>query len=268
LIHTRSRTLLWGLTILLATIRCSDARQPAAPGPSAPHKLKYEEPKVLTGSIYSAGLDAQKLLFKFKRVATRTGHTLDVVRDYSYPDGKLAAREHVVYEGNALALFELEETQSGEKGSARVFRESGNPEQGRIEFDYIKGPDARTKPRSEPLTPDVLVADMMGPFLKDNWDRLARSEKVKCRYIVVPRRETVGFTFGKESDSIWHGREVMIVRMEPSSRLLSALVNPLFFTIERQPPHRVLQYVGRTTPKIASGSKWKDLDALTVFDWP
>src|SRR5262249_46513840 len=162
----------WGLTILLATSRCSDARhQPAAPGPSVPHKLKYEEPKVLSGEIYSTGSGPQKLLFRFKRVATRTGQTLDVVRDYSYPDGKLAAREHVVYEGNALALFELEETQSGGKGSARVVRDSGNVEQGRIEFDYSKGsdPNARTKPRSEPLAPDVLVGDMIGPFLKVNW---------------------------------------------------------------------------------------------------
>jgi hypothetical protein len=269
LIHKRRRTLFWGLTILLATSLGSDARQPAETSPSEPHKLKYEEPKVLTGEIFAAGSDPQKLLFKFKRVATRNGQTLDVVREYSYPDGKLAAREHVVYKGNALVLFELEETQSGGKGSARVFRESGKGDLGKIEFDYTKGPDpnARTKPRSEPLAPDVLVADMIGPFLRDNWERLARGEKVKCRYIVVPRRETVGFTFVKESDSTWHGRDVMILRMEPTSRLLSALVNPLFFTIEKQPPHRVLQYVGRTTPKIAAGSKWKDLDALTVFDW-
>jgi hypothetical protein len=29
----------------------------------------------------------------------------------------------------------------------------------------------------------------------------------------------------------------------------------------------VLQYVGRTTPKLKEGNKWKELDALTVFDW-
>jgi hypothetical protein len=29
----------------------------------------------------------------------------------------------------------------------------------------------------------------------------------------------------------------------------------------------VLQYDGRTTPKLKDGSKWKDLDAATVFDW-
>jgi hypothetical protein len=55
--------------------------------------------------------------------------------------------------------------------------------------------------------------------------------------------------------------------MEVSSLLLAPLVDPLFFTIEKAPPHRVLQYVGRTTPKIQSRGKWKDLDAVTVIDW-
>jgi hypothetical protein len=90
---------------------------------------------------------------------------------------------------------------------------------------------------------------------------------VKCRYIVVPRRETVGFTFTKEAASTWQGRQVLIVRMEASSQVIAALVNPLVFTVEQAWPHRVLQYVGRTTPKTQAGSKWKDLDAVTVFDW-
>jgi hypothetical protein len=85
--------------------------------------------------------------------------------------------------------------------------------------------------------------------------------------IVVPRRETVGFTFLKQSETTWRGQEVVTVRMEATSAILGALVDPLFFTIQKAPPHRVLQYVGRTTPKIRAGGKWKDLDAVTVFDW-
>jgi hypothetical protein len=41
----------------------------------------------------------------------------------------------------------------------------------------------------------------------------------------------------------------------------------LFFTIENAPPYHVLQYAGRTTPKVRAGEKWEDFDALTVFDW-
>ena len=77
----------------------------------------------------------------------------------------------------------------------------------------------------------------------------------------------MGFTFTKDAASSWQGRQVLLIRMEASSRFIAALVNPLVFMIEQAPPHRVLQYVGRTTPKIQTGGKWKDLDGVTVFDW-
>ena len=71
----------------------------------------------------------------------------------------------------------------------------------------------------------------------------------------------------KSAESTFQGKEVMLVKMGVSSVLLAALVDPLFFTIEKAPPHHILQYVGRTTPKLQAGTKWKDLDAVTVFVW-
>ena len=46
-----------------------------------------------------------------------------------------------------------------------------------------------------------------------------------------------------------------------------ALIDPLFFTIQKEGKRRILEYVGRTTPKLREGKKWKDLDAVTVFEW-
>jgi len=192
---------------------------------------------------------------------------LEVHRDFTYPDGKPAARERVIYEGNALVSFELEELQTGAGGSARIRRISDDGANGSIEFEYAKEHGGKPKTRTEDLRENTLIADMIGPFLKSHWEGLSRGEAVKCRYIVVPRRESVGFTFTKAAASTWKGRQVLTVRMEATSPIVAALVNPLVFTIEQAPPHRVLQYVGRTTPKIQAGGKWKDLDGVTVFDW-
>ncbi len=84
---------------------------------------------------------------------------------------------------------------------------------------------------------------------------------------VLPRRETVGFIFVKSSESAWEGQPVLILKMEPSSRVIAALVEPLYFSLQKAPPHHVLEYIGRTTPKIETGGQWRDLDAVTVFDW-
>jgi hypothetical protein len=192
-----------------------------------------------------------------------------VRREYTYPDGRPAAREHVLYEGNRLVAYELEDLQTGAAGSAKVERDPKRPANASLAFQYSPSASARPSSavKSEPLLPDTLVDDMVGPFLAAHWEALQRAEKVSCRYAVVSRRETVGFAFLKESDSKWRGRDVLIVKMEPASWFISALVDPLFFTVEKAPPHRVLQYVGRTTPKLPVGGKWKDLDAVTVFDW-
>ena len=234
---------------------------------AADAELKYEAPQYLTGAIYGQGADSKKLLYHFKRVATRSGSTLKVERTYTYPDGKPAARERVVYEGDSLVSLELEELQIGAAGSARVRRSAPNAAKGSIDFEYRAEPGGRTKTSSEALKANTILGDMVGPFLASNWDALARGDQVKCRYLVVPRRETVGFTFVKSGESTWQGKEVMLVKMEASSVLLAALVDPLFFTMEKAAPHRVLQHAGRTTPKLQVGSKWKDLDAVTVFDW-
>jgi len=56
--------------------------------------------------------------------------------------------------------------------------------------------------------------------------------------------------------------------MEPTSPIIARLIDPVIFTVEKDGPHRVLQYVGRVTPKTKAGTKWADLDATFVFDWP
>lgn len=238
----------------------SDLKHPNAP-------LAYEEPTFLAGSIYEEGTLSPKLLFKFQRQASRSGAKLEVRREYTYPDGKLAATERVTYRGDELMDYELNEVQTGAKGRARIQAAPDHSPKKLIEFQYADHPGAKVKTRTEVLSPDTLINDMVGPFLVSHWDALIHGDKLRCRYIVVPRRETVGFTFLRVSDAKWRGRDVLLVRMEPSSALLAALVKPLFFTIEKSLPHRILQYVGRTTPQLQDRGKWNDLDAVTVFDW-
>jgi len=224
--------------------------------------LKFEEPKFLTAAIYRA--DRKELQFRFTRRVTRSGSTLNVLREYTYPDGKLAVRERAVYQGDKFVSFTLEELQTGGSGDAKI---AGKPTEGNISFKYTKEPGGKEKSRAEELRPDTIQCDMLAPFLVSHWGALMKGETVKCRYIAVPRRETVGFTFSKKSESTSAGKPVVIIKMEPSSPIISALVDPLFFTMEKGGQHHVLEYTGRTTPKIRDGKNWKDLDAVTVFDW-
>jgi hypothetical protein len=247
------------LLLALALFIAPDAKSETAP-------FKYEEPKSLTATIYS--LDRKTVLFKFSRHLTRSGNKLEAIREYIYPDGKLAARERVVYNSDDLQAYELHELQTGAYGRANVRPDPDNPARKVLSFEASKNPaSGAPKQRSEPLRTDTLTYDMVGPFLVEHWDALMKGEEVKCRMIVAPRAETVGFRAVKESESQWQGKPIVNLRMEPTSPVIRALVDPLHFKVEKQSPHRVFEYTGRTTLKIKSGSKWEDLDALTVFDW-
>ena len=219
----------------------------------------YENPKLLSGVVYASEPGSNKLLYKFTRSATRSGSTVRVQRDYTYPDGKPAAREVITYDGNALVSFELEELQIGASGIATIRREGGNSTKAGIEFSYTKEPGAKTKVATENLAENILNSDMIATFLASHWNKLVLGEKLKTRYLVVPRTETVGFTFVKEPETPGQDQKVIIVKMEATSPILAALVDPLFFTLEKAPPHRVLRYAGRTTQKskrVANGKTW------------
>jgi hypothetical protein len=235
---------------------------------AAESSVDYEEPKLLTGTIYEMSSGTNKVLFTFKRTAARSNAAVHVVRDFLDPNGSLAAREIVVFERGQLVSIQLDERQTGAHGSSKVVVDGNDSAKQKLLFDWIAGADAKKKSDSEALKADTLIGDMIPYFIVSHWNELARGDAVNFRFIAQSRLETVGFKLMKESDVIGRGQPAVRLRMEPSSVIIRQLVHPLFFIVEKNGSHRVLEYIGRTTPKQRDGNKWKDLDARTVYDWP
>jgi len=231
---------------------------------SDPNPLKYESPASLTGTI--CDVISTNVLFKFKRTATRVGTNVNVVREFTTPDGTLAARETLLYEGDNLLSYDFDEFQIGAIGSARILHDPTKRAVDKIEFSY-QVREGKNEKTTESLRPNTLSGDMVGRFLVDHLADLSQGREINCRFLVVSRRETVGFSFSKQTETTWRGTPVVVIRMAPTSMVIGLIVEPLFFTIEKNGKHRVLQYTGRTTPKIKSEAGWKDLDAVTSFDW-
>jgi len=225
----------------------------------------YLAPKLLTGSIYEK--QGGRLLFTFRRTATQTGDVVLVLRGFQNPDGSLAAQERVRYERSRLVSFELDERLTGAGGNARVELLPNHRQ--RVQFQYTtrsSGADQRRQ-KSETVRDELLISDMLPGFMVKHWDELNRGEAIKFRYVVVPRLETIGFKLRRNTTAELHGKKVVTIKMEPTSALIAQFLDPLVFTVEAEAPHRILRYWGRTTPRMRSGGSWKDLDALTVFDW-
>ncbi|MDB6059298.1 MAG: hypothetical protein JWO95_3142 [Verrucomicrobiales bacterium] len=223
---------------------------------------KYEQPFFRTATIYARGSNRKTVLFKLSRTVSRNGNSVKAAREFTSPDGKVAAREWLTYDGDKLVSYELDDPQTGSKGSAKVVRDG---DKAKLVFEFTTG--NKTKTGSETFRSDTVVNDMIYPCLASHWKELMSGEAVKCHYIALSRAETVGFDFVKTGETTVNGKPVVIVKMSPSNFIISALVDPLIFMIEKNGEHRVLDYDGATTPHIKVGDKFKDLDAITVFDW-
>jgi hypothetical protein len=227
----------------------------------------FFDPAVLTGTIYAKGGNPGAILFTFRRTASRDGSTVRVLREFSRPDGTVVSREKVLYDAGKLVSCQTEEPLIGTRGSIIVQSNPKDPRERRVDFEYISEPGGGKRTGNEKLEKDMLVNDMVAPFLAVHWNELKNGLTVRCRLVALTRAETVGFKFFKDSETLWRGKPAILVTMQPTSWIIARLVDPIVFTVEAGGQHRILQYVGRVTPRIPKGNKWADVDGVSVYDW-
>ena len=209
------------------------------------------------GTIYPKDESPLKtVLFTFERSEeTKDGKTI-VHRNYKDASGKIAIKEVLTYENGRVVELVLEQIQLSEKG--RFYLKDG-----RAHFEYKK--NGEKDEDDEKYKDNLLVSDEVVPYLRKNWSKLLEGNDVDIRYVVLDRKETVGFTFKLEKKTTWEGKEAILIKMSPSSIFIKALVKPLFFTMTIG-DKQLQRLDGRTTPKIKTNNEWKDLDAVTLYD--
>jgi len=235
--------------------------------PAAPEAYDYAKPALFTGTLYEIGSDRKKVLYTFRRTAARSGSTVHVERQFLDTNGTVAAVEKALYESNHLVSFEMQEFQAGVSGAVRIAPDPKDPARQQLWISYGHGL-IPPKGDAQELPPDTLVDDTLYPFLLAHWDDLMRGDAVKFHFVSLEWKRTFMFRFVKTAKSGQNGRTVELIKMEPVNLFVARLVNPLVFTVEKDRPHRILSYTGRTTPRLQKGKSWKYLDAETVFDWP
>lgn len=225
------------------------------------------ELKLVTGTIYQKDSERKKVLFLFQRTATPTGDTLHVERKFLQPDGTLVAVENIVYQGDQLLDYTMSEPRANIFGDIHTRPDAKAAGARRILINYCHSPAAHKKTDGEPLQPDTLIADNLYPFIITHWQELMNGASVKFRFIALEQECAYNFQLTKESESSVNHHSLVRLKMTPTNPLVSMMVAPLYFTLEKDGGRRLLNYVGRTTPRIKKGKVWKYLDAETVFDW-
>lgn len=247
--------------LCVPTAHAADTAPPASRAP-----FDYAEPKVLTATLYETGSDRKKVLFTFRRTATRSNDTVKVERRFLRPDGSMAAVETAVYDSDQLVSFQMKEFQAQVSGSVEIASAIKKSSQPKIFISYDNSL-APKKGDAQNLQPDTVVDDTVYPFMLMHWDTLMQGDAVKFRFVSLEWERTFMFRFVKTGETLINGRLAEQIKMEPTNLFVARLVDPLIFNVEKSAPHRIVSYIGRTTPRIKKGNSWKYLDAETVFDW-
>jgi hypothetical protein len=252
----------WLLGIPPAGLAADTTNTPAAAA------YDYASPALVTGTLYAIGSDRKQILYTFRRTATRSGDTVIAIRQFLATNGAVAAEEDATYTDGRLVSFQMREFQAGVSGAIRVATDPKHPDRPKLFISFGHSLTPPAKGDTETLAPDTVIDDTLYPFMMAHWDDLMRGDAVKFHFVSLERERTYEFRFVKTGESQEAGRTVERIKMEPVSKFVAVFVDPMWFTVQKDSPHRILSYTGRTTPRVQKGKAWKYLDAETVFDWP
>jgi len=238
----------------------ADIASPATPA------YDYAKPKLLTGTLYAVGSDRKKVLYTFRRTAVRAGAMVHVERQFLGTNGTVAAVEKVLYESNQLVSYEMQDFQARVSGAIHIEPDPENPARQKIFISYTHGLTP-PKGRARTLQPDTVIDDTLYPFMLAHWDELMHGKAVEFHFVSLEWERAFEFELVKTGESVQDGQPVVQITMKPASFFIARLVKPLLFTVQKNDPHGIRSYIGRTTPRIPKGNSWKYLDAETVFNY-
>lgn len=224
---------------------------------SAPSSLAGD----FTGVLYEKGSERKKPLFRFDhKESTQPGNKLIYKNTFTDMGGKTVVTEEVIFEkapDGALKVqkYGIDHLQASEKGQVVV---NG----GKVEFEYTK--EGKTEKDDEDWEPNFVVGPSIVDYLRKNWDKILKGDTVDTRYAALDRKETVGFKFFKVEEKKVGDRDAVVVKMKPTSFVIAAIVDPLFFTLDKKTVN-LLELTGRTLPRQLVDGKLKPLDVDAVY---
>lgn len=205
------------------------------------------------GDLYAPDSGRGKLLFRYAVSETPDGRYRRAT--FTTPGGELAATEEVRARNGGLAHYTVVHHQAGRKGEIR--REGD-------QLVYRWTEDGETQESREAWSPEVVVGALLGGRIRRHWAELLRGESFEVQLAVADRRTSYGFEVSKTGERRLDGAPVVVVEVAPSSFLLSALVDPIAFTISRD-GDTIHEIHGRATPLRRVGGSWEPTVADGVY---
>lgn len=209
------------------------------------------------GEVYELGSDQKEILYRVQGKHSGDRRDFEISSTFLTPDGRVATHEAGVVKGGELMKYTLEKPLEGVSGQLLV---KGK----RALFSYQDG--KKRDHDSEAFKPSLVAGATLIPYLGERWDQVLAGKKVKVRFAVMDRTETVGFEYEKVKELTYDGKPAVLIKMEPTSFIIDALVDTIYFVFDKKTA-RVLEFRGQTLPKRKVDGKWRKFDARIVYHY-
>ena len=200
------------------------------------------------GRIDAYDLNRKTLLFQGKTTMARQGTIVSESTVYTRTDGTVLQTIELDYEMASLKVvrYQLIDPRSGE---TETVTSSGN----RVVLTYRAS--AKDGEDSETLAwkASHTCTELMAARIQRNLDALIRGETLVMKLLVPSRLGTVEFRAKGEGGTTLSGQPAIVIRAEPAFWLFRIMVAPLRFVYAATPPHRLLEYRGRSSVKTDTG---------------
>ncbi len=214
---------------------------------------------ILKGKIFDQEGDPSTVLFSFERTErTEGGKRIVEGKYFEVPGNTLALHEKLIYAQGATLFerYEYERAISNESAVVEI-------RDGKIHFSY--NDNGKKEDNKEKLEENTINRDEIVPFIKRNWDKLMKGEKLKSRFVLPDRAETIGFGLRKRENVTEKGIAAVRVVMFALSPFVAAVAGDTFLTFETAGEHRLLKVEGRTPVLKRVGKAFKTLNGRIEF---
>ncbi len=212
---------------------------------------------VATLALIAAGLSANGVIFvdgkqRFTLTVTekREGQTVQKITEYLDNSGKLAAKDATTYIATTLEVTDgtLENYQTG--SIEKITRLAA----GKYRLDYRKHSGGEVASEEVKEKDVMLKGSLLFEYISRNYDAIAGGTKTEFRLLVPSRLETIGFELVKERMETLQGKACILMKLRASSWIIRQFAGDMFFWVDVQAPHAVIQYQGRLTPTDEKGN--------------
>ena len=213
---------------------------------------------VVKGRVYEDNSNTP--IYTFERNETTEAGKRIVESKFFANDGKVALWEKLHYTPgkNIFDLYEFERPLSKEKATVR-------PENDKLHFVYDDGPEHNTA--KESLEENTINREEIPTFVAANWNKLMDGDKLKSRFIVPDRAETIGFGMRKREEVTHKGKPAVRVILFALSPFVAMIAGDTFLIFEKDGQHRLLQVDGRTPMLKQVEGKWKSFTGRVEYDY-